>query len=117
MRFAVRELAVLMVLAVTPASADASLAFSDEMKAVISGDCHAKGEPLYGKVKVVEHFADLDVKVVDHFPDLKVKWVEHFPDKCGLWKRVDHFPDLTIRFVEHFADVEIKLVDHFPGMP
>jgi hypothetical protein len=109
-RWGVRELVVVAALAVTPASAGAS-------KSAISSDCHLKGKPLYGRVQIVEHFADLDVKIVEHFPDLKVKWVEHFADKCGLWKSVEHFPDVKIRIVEHFPDVEIKLVEHFPGLP
>ena len=106
----IREVLVLAALAMTPASVDASTG-------KLSPNCSFEGKPLYGKVQVVEHFADFDVKVVEHFPDLKVKWVEHFPDQCGLWKRVEHFPDFKIRFVEHFPDFEIQKVEHFPGMP
>ncbi len=83
----------------------------------VGADCKAKGHALWGRVQVVDHFADLDVKVVQHFADLKVRWVEHFADGCGRWQRVEHFPDLKIRFVDHFADVEIQLVDHFEGLP
>jgi hypothetical protein len=72
---------------------------------------------LYGKVRIVEHFADYKVKIVDHFADLHVQWVDHFPDSAGKWKRVDNFPDFTIQIVDHFPDFTIKLVDHFPGVP
>lgn len=85
--------------------------------AKIGADCTFKGKKLYGKVQVVEHFADFQVKVVDHFPDLNVQTVEHFPDSCGQWQFVDHFPDFTITYVEHFSDFDIKKVEHFPGLP
>lgn len=83
----------------------------------VGGDCTFNGKKLYGKVKVVEHFADFKVKVVEHFPDLNVQMVEHFPDSCGKWQLVEHFPDFTITYVEHFPDFEIKKVQHFPGRP
>ena len=78
--------------------------------------CYFNGIALWGDVKVVEHFQDIDVKVVEHFPELKVKWVEHFADECGLWREVEHFEDFTIRYVEHFPEFEIKLVEHFPKL-
>jgi hypothetical protein len=80
-------------------------------------NCGCRGIPLYGKVKVVKHFADFKIQVVEHFPDLKVQKVQHFPDKCGKWQFVEHFPDFTIRYVEHFPDFKIKYVDHHPGLP
>jgi len=83
----------------------------------VSDSCSLDGKKLYGKVKVVEHFADFKVKVVEHFPDLNVQLVEHFPDSCGKWQLVEHFPDFTITYVEHFPDFEIKKVQHFPGKP
>lgn len=83
----------------------------------IGADCTFQGKKLYGKVKVVEHFADFKVKVVEHFPDLNVQVVEHFPDSCGKWQFVEHFPDFTITYVEHFSDFDIKKVQHFPGLP
>ena len=70
---------------------------------------------LFGKIKVVERFADVKIKAVEHFPDLKVKMVEHFPDSPGEWKMVEHFPDFTVQYVEHFPDYKIKYVEHFPG--
>jgi hypothetical protein len=83
----------------------------------VSSDCSFGGKKLYGKVKVVDHFADFKVKRVDHFPDLKVQFVDHFPDSCGKWQIVDHFPDFTIQYVDHFPDFEIQRVSHFPGVP
>ena len=81
----------------------------------VGGDCTLNGKKLYGKVKVVDNFADFKVKVVEHFPDLNVQVVEHFPDSCGKWQFVDSFPDFTIQYVDSFADVEIKMVTSFPG--
>lgn len=81
------------------------------------GKCRFKDIPLYGKVKVVEHFPDIKVKVVSSFPDLKVKKVTSFPDACGKWQFVDRNEDFTIKYVDHFPDITIKYVDHFPGLP
>jgi hypothetical protein len=83
----------------------------------VGDSCTLDGKKLYGKVQVVEHFADFKVKVVEHFPDLKVHFVEHFPDSCGEWQLVEHFPDFTIQYVENFPDLEIQKVEHFPGVP
>jgi hypothetical protein len=82
----------------------------------ISEDCTWNGIPLYGKVQVVESFADIDVEVVTSFPDLNVKVVESFADDCGEWEFVDSFPDFTIRFVDSFPDIRIKFVESFPGV-
>lgn len=79
------------------------------------GDCTCKGIPLYGKVKVVEDFADFKVEIVSSFPDLKVKKVSSFPDDCGEWEFVDSFPDFTIQYVESFPDFTIQFVESFPG--
>ena len=78
-------------------------------------DCTYNGIKLYGKVKVVNSFADIKVKVVDSFPDLKVKEVTSFPDRCGEWQFVDSFPDFTIQYVDSFPDLKIKFVTSFPG--
>jgi len=83
----------------------------------IAKDCTLDGAPLYGRVEIVEHFADFKVKVVDHFADLHVKTVEHFPDACGEWRIVDSAPDFTVTFVDYFPDFTISFVDHFPGLP
>src|SRR5690606_36344098 len=78
-------------------------------------DCHYKGIPLYGKVKIVEHLPDLTVQVVQSFPDLKVKLVDQFPDECGEWQIVEHLPDIKVKFVTAFPDVKIQYVNAFPG--
>ena len=83
----------------------------------IGGDCSLGATKLYGKVKVVPHFADFKVKVVQHFPDLKVQFIDHFPDTCGKWQLVEKFPDFTIQYVDHSPDLEIQKVEHFPGVP
>lgn len=76
---------------------------------------HCKGIKLYGKVKVVERFADLKVQVVKNFPDLKVKRVKHFANDIGEWQFVSHGEDFTIQYVDKFPDLKIKFVEHFPG--
>lgn len=78
--------------------------------------CTYKGQPLYGKVKIVNHFPDIKVQSVSSFPDLKVQVVTSFPDKCGRWQFVESFPDLKVEFVESFPDLKIKFVESFPGV-
>lgn len=82
----------------------------------VNKDGYFKGIRLCGKVKVVEHFADIKVKVVSSFPDLKVKVVSSFPDDVGEWQFVDYGEDFTVQFVESFPDIKIKYVDAFPGV-
>ena len=50
---------------------------------VVNKDGCYKGIKLCGKVKVVEHFADIKVQVVNSFPDIKVKVVDSFHDDIG----------------------------------
>ncbi len=97
----------------TPDSSDSARNYVED---VDREKCTCRGIKLYGKVRVVEHFPDLEVQIVEHFPDIKVKQVASFPDECGKWQFVDHFPDFTIKYVEHFPDLKIKFVDSFPGM-
>ena len=80
-------------------------------------DCRMNGKAMYGKVQVVESFADFKVQVVNSFPDLDVQKVTSFPDACGQWQFVNSFPDFTIQYVESFPDLKIRFVDHFPGRP
>ena len=82
----------------------------------VNKDGYYKGIKLCGRVKVVEHFADIKVKVVDSFPDLKVKVVDSFPDDIGEWKFVESGEDFTVQFVDSFPDVKIKYVNSFPGV-
>ena len=82
----------------------------------VNKDGYYKGIKLCGRVKVVEHFADVKVKVVDSFPDLKVKVVDSFPDDIGEWKFVESGEDFTVQFVDSFPDVKIKYVNSFPGV-
>ena len=70
---------------------------------------------LYGKIEVVESFADCRVEVVTSFPDLRVQLVDSFADDPGEWQMVESFPDYTVTFVESFPDVKIEYVDSFPG--
>ena len=82
----------------------------------VNKDGYYKGIKLCGKVRVVEHFADIKVKVVDSFPDLKVKVVDSFPDDIGEWKFVEYGEDFTVQFVDSFPDIKIKYVTSFPGV-
>ncbi len=82
----------------------------------INKDGYYKGIKLCGRVKVVEHFADIKVKVVDSFPDLRVKVVESFPDAIGKWKFVESGEDFSVQFVDSFPDIKIKYVNSFPGV-
>ena len=82
----------------------------------VNKDGYYKGIKLCGKVKVVEHFADIKVQVVNSFPDLKVKVVDSFPDDIGEWKFVEYGEDFTVQFVDSFPDIKIKYVTSFPGV-
>lgn len=82
----------------------------------VSSACTLHDIPLYGKVKVVENFADFKVQIVDYFADLKVQPVDSFANSCGKWQFVDSFPDFTVQFVEYFPDFKIQFVDYFPGV-
>ena len=82
----------------------------------VNKDGYYKGIRLCGKVKVVEHFADIKVQVVHSFPDLKVKVVDSFPDDIGEWKFVEYGEDFTVQFVDSFPDIKIKYVTSFPGV-
>ena len=82
----------------------------------VNADGYYKGIKLCGKVKVVEHFADIKVKVVDSFPDLRVKVVSSFPDDVVEWQFVEYGEDFTVQFVESFPDIKIKYVNSFPGV-
>jgi hypothetical protein len=101
-----------LVLCATPAGAD-----TVRLGSKVGEDCTFEGKKLYGRVKVVDAFADFEVRVVDAFPDLRVKTVDAFPDSCGRWQMVDAFPDFTIRYVDAFSDFDIQRVDAFPGLP
>jgi len=71
-------------------------------------DCTYNGKKLYGRVKVVDSFADFKVKVVDSFADLDVTVQTSFANKCGDWIFVESFPDFTIQYVDAFPDFTIK---------
>ena len=93
-----------------------AMTFPAMAASAINKDGYYKGIKLCGRVKVVEHFADIKVKVVDSFPDLKVKVVESFPDDIGEWKFVESGEDFTVQFVDSFPDIKIKYVNSFPGV-
>ena len=82
----------------------------------VNKDGYYKGIRLCGRIKVVEHFADIKVQVVNSFTDLKVKVVDAFPDDIGEWKFVEYGEDFTVQFVDSFPDIKIKYVNSFPGV-
>lgn len=77
--------------------------------------CSFNGIPLYGKVKVVNAYAD-KVQVVNNYSDLDVKLVDHYEDSCGKWKFVDNYPDFKVQFVDHYGDIKIRFVDNYSGL-
>lgn len=82
----------------------------------ISADCKCNSIPLYGRVKVVDGFADFQVQIVNGFEDIRVDTVDSFPDKCGKWQMVTSFPDFTVKFVDSHPDFKIRYVKSFPGI-
>ena len=99
------RLACIALLAVSTASFGGNLS-----------SCSFNGIPLYGKVKVVDAFADIKVEVVNAFSYLDVQTVDAFADTCGKWQFVDAFPDFKVQFVNAFGDIKIRFVDAFPGL-
>uniref|UniRef100_UPI00307FCE59 hypothetical protein n=1 Tax=Ignavibacterium sp. TaxID=2651167 RepID=UPI00307FCE59 len=78
--------------------------------------CEWNGIPLWGKVKVVSHNANIKVKVVGSFENIRVKVVENFADDCGEWMFVENHEDFTIEFVDNHEDLKIRFVKSFPGI-
>jgi hypothetical protein len=77
--------------------------------------CTFDGIPMWGRVQVVDFFADVTIQEVDFFPDLRVELVDFFPSSCGQWEIVDFFPDFTVQVVDFFPDLRVEYVDFFPG--
>ena len=82
----------------------------------VNADGYYKDIRLCGRVRIVEHFADIKVKVVESFPDLRVKVVNSFPNEVGEWQFVEYGEDFTVQFVDSFQDIKIKFVNSFPGV-
>ena len=87
----------------TVISAFASEAKIDKESCTITKD--GKTYNLYGKVKIVDSFEDVDIKIVDAFED-----------SCGKVKIVEHFEDVKVKIVDNFEDIKIKIVEHFEGV-
>lgn len=73
--------------------------------------CFSQSYP-YGKVRVVNSYADYKVRVVTSFPDLQVEKVNAYADSPGKWQFVDAYEDFTVEFVNAFEDFTIEWVDH-----
>jgi len=65
---------------------------------------------IYGRVQVVQAFADYKVQTVQSGEDLQVSLVNSFPNQPGRWKIVDSNPDFTIQFVQAFPDFKVRMV-------
>lgn len=72
--------------------------------------------PLFGRVKVVENFADFRVKIVENFADLDVKKVSFKPSKAGEWQMVENFADFTVQFVTCGEDFSVRWVENLAGV-
>lgn len=73
--------------------------------------CFSQSYP-YGKVRVVNSYADYKVRVVTSFPDLQVEKVNAYADSPGKWQFVDAYEDFTVEFVNAYEDFTIEWVDH-----
>ena len=71
---------------------------------------------IYGKIQLVNRFADYKVQVVEHLADLHVQLVDDFANAPGRWQIVKQFPDYKIQIVNRFPDFKIKYVKTFPGV-
>lgn len=71
---------------------------------------------IYGRIQIVDHFADYKVKIVESFGDLKVKIVESNANAPGKWIMVNSRPDFKIKIVNSFADFTIRYVERSPGV-
>lgn len=71
----------------------------------IADDCIYNGIKLYGKVKIVDNFADIKVRKAEHFEDLSVQYVKNFPKSYGKWQLVNNFSDITIKEVTNFPGI------------
>lgn len=89
--------------------------FAIELEACQSAGAGPSKCQLFGKIQIVDAFADVKIQKVDAFADIKVKWVDAFADGPGEWKKVDAFPDYKVQFVDAFADYKIQEVTAFPG--
>ena len=90
--------------------------FSGSTKPIDKEHCSCENIPLYGKVKVVDSYADFEVKIVNSYADLEVKLVDSYASTCGEWTFVEQYPDFTIKFVESYPDFTIKFVESYPGV-
>ena len=73
---------------------------------VLSGSVNA--QPIIGKVKTVNQFADYKIKVVNTNEDFLIKIVNHTPFNNYQWQYVDCFEDFTVQFVETLEDYKVK---------
>jgi hypothetical protein len=77
-------------------------------------DCTFDGIQLFGRVRYVDSFPDIQVRI-SSFPDLRVR-EGSFADECGEWEIVNSFPDFTVEIVDAFEDFQIAY-SAFPGIP
>ncbi len=84
--------------------------------AKITKTCTLNGKKLYGKVKVVQNFADFKVKTV-RTSSISRCSSSRTSRRLRQVAAGRELPDFTIQYVENFPDFQIKNVEHFPGVP
>lgn len=73
-----------------------------------------KAAKCWGRIQVVSAHADFQVRIVEHFADLNVKQTVH-PGGIGEWHLVEAHPDWTVQFVSAHEDFSITFSPH-PGL-
>ena len=81
----------------------------------IKHNCSFNGTPLYGRVKVVEHFGKFKVKKVENFGDIRIRKTP-YPNRCGQWNFVDSLEDFTIEYVDSLEDFRVEFVNSLEGI-
>lgn len=89
---------------------------AEAIEAMLAGDCYYKGIKLWGRVKFVDTYPDIEIQYVETYPDIKVKFVTTYPDACGKWQVVDTYPDFTVKVVDTYPDLRVKVVETYPGV-
>ena len=73
-----------------------------------------KAAKCWGRIKVVTGCADFQVRIVEHFADLNVKQTIA-PSAIGEWQFVEGCEDWSVQFVDAHEDFSITF-SPFPGL-
>ncbi|MBQ7530166.1 MAG: hypothetical protein IJT12_00480 [Paludibacteraceae bacterium] len=77
---------------------------------VVNYGCEDHWVELWGKVKVVDGPADVQVYLdskCEYGAELVVKWVKGQPACCGEWQRVTSGEDFTVTFVDDWMSADL----------